>query len=289
MPRTRDMRIGVVGAGVMGRGIAQLLALSGFRLKLCDASTRSIAAAWQEIYARVGRMESEGKIRLGTFTEVKKRLVLSDLSFFSEVDFVIEAVAEDLAIKRRVFGELDRICPPHVMFASNTSSLPISSIASATKRPDRCIGMHFMNPPMLVPLLEIISGDRTSRSTLRRTRALARLLKRAPIILSKDFPGFVVNRTLMAAINEAARLVGEGVATAEDVDASIILGVGSSKGMPILKLADLIGLDVCLAIMRVLATAHGERYAPVEVLTGLVAAGNLGKKTGKGFFEYSGK
>ena len=114
-------------------------------------------------------------------------------------------------------------------------------------------------------------------------------MKRAPIILSKDFPGFVVNRTLMAAINEAARLVGEGVATVEDVDASTILGVGSSKGMPILKLADLIGLDVCLAIMRVLATAHGERYAPVEVLTGLVAAGNLGKKTGKGFFEYSGK
>src|SRR3989338_7893433 len=212
--RARQMKIGIVGMGVMGRGIAQVVAQCRFQVRVFDASVDALGEGIQAIERNLKKLEGKGLLRKETAIEVRGRIVIGNsLSFFSDVDFVIEAVSEDIAVKSKVFQELDGICPPHTIFASNTSHISIAELASATERPKKFVGMHFMNPPPLVALLEIIAGEKTSSGTLRTTRALARLLKRNPIVTSKDEPGFIINSLIMTIINMAAWQVADGRAS----------------------------------------------------------------------------
>lgn len=286
-PDTRKI-IGVVGAGVMGRGIAQVAARAGFSVILFDEDPAARQRAREEIGRHLQKLVKKGTLSPAEADSAMARIEYAKRFFaFANAEFVIEAVSENLDVKLNVFKKLDEVCPPDTILASNTSSLPITRIASATKRPQMCIGMHFMNPPALVPLLEIIKGEKTSQETFETTKEIAVLLKREPIITSQDSPGFIVNRVLMLAINEAAILIEEEICSTEDANHSTIMGVGSSSGMPILELADLIGIDVCVNILRILEDAHGPHFEPSPILTKLVDEGHLGRKSGRGFFEYS--
>lgn len=269
--KIRDRKIGIVGAGAMGLGIAMLCAKAGFRVSITDSSVNMLGS----VHRRASKYLAHESVR--------RIMPTNSLRTFEDVDFVIEAVLEELDVKRKVFAELDKICPPHTIFATNTSSILISAIASAVsdERKKKVVGMHFMNPPALVLLLELIAGVHTSRGTMHTTRALARLLKRNPIIKSPDVPGFIVNRLLMIKLSEAVRLVQLG-ALLEDVN-HVFSGVDA--GMPIFELADFIGLDICLAISREIAKDK-PAFSPGHLLIDLVRNGHLGQKTGKGFFTY---
>lgn len=262
--------IGVVGAGTMGRGIAQVVAESGFDVLLYDNNPDALRSTAERLAQRLG--------------EIKNRLKIAEsLEDFKNADFVIEAVVENLAVKQNIFRSLDAICRQEVILASNTSSIPIAKIAEATSRRDRVMGMHFMNPPYAVTLMELIRSSFTSGETFNSVKNLSLRLRRSPVIESADSPGFIVNLVLMSAINEAAKAVQNGRGTAEDVNKSVIMGVGGSKGMPILELADLIGLDICVDILKTM------KCKPCNLLKTLVKEGSLGRKTGKGFFDYSKK
>lgn len=285
--RAHDMRIGIVGMGVMGRGIAQVAAQCGFQVRVFDASLDALTGGFQAIGRNLEKLEGKGLLGEQTASEVRGRIVIcNSLSFFQDVDFVIEAVSENAAVKCAVFETLDGICPRRTIFASNTSHIQIAELAAAIKRPRKFIGMHFMNPPPLVTLLEIIAGTETSLHTLRTTRELALLLKRDPIVFSRDEAGFIINGLIMPVINNAAWQVEDGRASLEDVNKAVIVGVGGSKAMPILELADFIGLDVCLAMLEDLRVLCGPSYIPAPNIRSLVASGHLGRKTGRGFFEY---
>ncbi|MBI3514706.1 MAG: 3-hydroxybutyryl-CoA dehydrogenase [Proteobacteria bacterium] len=277
----------VIGAGTMGSGIAHVFAQAGLGVTLIEASQPLLDKALAGIAKNMDRQIAKGALsaegKAAALGRIKPALAVEAAK---AAQLVVEAVPESLAVKSDVFKRLDAACGKDAILASNTSSLPIASIAAATSRPDKVIGMHFMNPVPVMKLVEIIRGEKTSDSTYQAVNALTLKLGKVPAC-SKDFPGFIANRILMPMINEAAFVLQGGVATKEDIDT--VMKLGMSHPMGPLQLADFIGLDVCLAIMEVLHKGfHDEKYRPCPLLKQLVEKGRLGKKSGRGFYDYGG-
>ncbi|AUS14440.1 3-hydroxybutyryl-CoA dehydrogenase [Bacillus subtilis] len=278
-------QIMVAGAGQMGSGIAQTAADAGFYVRMYDVNPEAAEAGLKRLKKQLARDAEKGK---RTETEVKSvisRISISQtLEEAEHADIVIEAIAENMAAKTEMFKTLDHICPPHTILASNTSSLPITEIAAVTNRPQRVIGMHFMNPVPVMKLVEVIRGLATSEETALDVMALAKKMGKTAVEVN-DFPGFVSNRVLLPMINEAIFCVYEGVAKPEAIDEVMKLGMNHPIGP--LALADFIGLDTCLSIMEVLHSGLGDsKYRPCPLLRKYVKAGWLGKKSGRGFYDY---
>jgi len=279
-------RVAVVGAGTMGNGIAQTFAAAGAEVVLIDVVEPALKKGLATIEKSLGRFAEKGKITAddaqAAFRRVKPSTTLQDAR---AAELVVEAVLEKVEIKRKVFGELDQLAPAATILATNTSSISITEIAASTRRADRVIGMHFMNPVPLMALVEVIRGQETSDATCQRVLAAARAIGKTPVE-ANDYPGFVSNRVLMPMINEAVFCLMEGVATREAIDTVMKLGMNHPMGP--LALADLIGLDVCLDILHVLHHGLGDdKYRPCPLLRRMVAAGHLGKKSGHGFYDYT--
>ncbi len=278
-------KIGVVGAGQMGAGIAQVAAMNGLSVIMNDIENAFLDRGMKSIEKSLSSL-----LRKDRISEDEKKAALGriqttiEISAMENADFVVEAVIENEALKLDIFKQLDEICTPGCILASNTSSIPITRIAAATKRPPEVIGMHFMNPVPIMKLVEIIRGLATSEETFETTKDLAVRLKKAPVA-ANDFPGFISNRILLPMINEAIFALYEGVGTAEAIDSVMKLGMNHPMGP--LALADLIGLDTCLSILEVLHNGFGDsKYRPCPLLKKYVDAGYLGRKTGRGFYAY---
>jgi len=277
--------VGVIGGGTMGNGIVHVAARSGFKVILHDLEQRFLDRAMSTITKNLDREVAKGRISDDEKSSALSRIVPStEKAPLADADFIIEAVIEDFDAKSKVFQALDAIARPDVILASNTSSISITKIGSTTKRPDKVIGMHFMNPVPMMPLVEIVRALATTDETYQTTKNLAESFGKTPVEVN-DFPGFVSNRVLMPMINEAIYCVMEGVGTAEAVDSIMKLGMNHPMGP--LTLADLIGLDVCLDIMEVLHSGLGDsKYRPCPLLRKMVDAGHLGRKSGQGFYKY---
>jgi 3-hydroxybutyryl-CoA dehydrogenase len=278
-------RVGVIGAGTMGNGIAHVFARSGYAVTLCDVEQRFLDRALETIGKNLDREVAKGKTSAADKATALKRITPAlQRDQLSDCDFVIEAATEKFEIKAEIFRDLDRICGPDVLLATNTSSISITRVAAVTKRPAKIIGMHFFNPVPVMKLMEVIRGLATAQETFETVRDLALKLDKTPVEVN-DAPGFVSNRVLMPLLNEAMFAVMEGVATPEAVDEVFKLGMAHPMGP--LTLADFIGLDVCLDIMRVLQDGLGDpKYRPCPLLIKMVDAGWLGKKSGRGFYKY---
>ena len=276
---------GVIGAGQMGSGIAQVAAASGLRVILNDIKEEFVERGRSGIAANLQRSVDKGKMAAEEREKILARIVpSSDVKDMAAADMVVEAASENEAIKFKLFQMLDEVCAPQVILASNTSSIPIGRIAANTRRPDKVIGMHFMNPVPVMQLVEVICGLATSKETLATTWDLAKKMGKTPA-RSNDFPGFIANRILLPMINEAVFSLYHGVGTKEDIDTVMKLGMNHPMGP--LALADLIGLDTCLAIMNTLHQGLGDsKYRPCPLLRQYVEAGFLGRKTGRGFYTY---
>ncbi len=280
-------KVAVIGAGTMGNGIAHTFAQCGFQVSLIDVSPESLESGLNTVKKNLDRMVKREKI-----SETDKENTLTNISTFtniqsgvSGVDLVVEAATENMDVKLKIFKQLDEICDAHVILASNTSSISITKIGAATSRPDKVIGMHFMNPVPVMKLVEIIRGYATSNEVTTQIMQLSKELKKAPVEVN-DYPGFVANRILMPMINEAIYTLYEGVAGVEEIDTVMMLGMAHPMGP--LHLADFIGLDVCLSILEVLHKGFGNpKYAPCPLLVNMVTAGKLGLKSGEGFYDYS--
>lgn len=277
--------VGVVGSGQMGSGIAHVAASAGLSVLLADTAPEILVRARAAIEKNMDREIVKGKKTPDEKAAALLRIrVTADLSLLAGADLVIEAVTENEAVKRDLFGRLDALLPPDGLLASNTSSISITSLAASTSRPERFIGMHFMNPVPVMALVEVIRGIATSDETASAIEGLARKMGKTPIFCN-DFPGFVSNRVLMPMINEAIFALFEGVAEKEAIDGILKLGMNHPMGP--LALADFIGLDTCLAILRVLHDGFGDpKYRPCPLLVKMVDAGWLGKKSGRGFYAY---
>jgi len=277
--------ITVIGAGTMGNGIAHIFAMKGFKVNLVDVSETALEKAVQTISNNLDRMVVKEKI-----TSADKESTLANLSTYTSLDhsansdLVVEAATERIDLKLKIFSELDLICNENTILASNTSSISITKIASVTKRPDKIIGMHFMNPVPLMKLVEVIRGYATSDATTELVMNLSKQLDKTPVEVN-DYPGFIANRILMPMLNEAIYSLYEGVAGVYEIDTVMKLGMAHPMGP--LQLADFIGLDVCLSILNVLHTGFGNpKYAPCPLLVNMVTAGYLGIKSGEGFYKY---
>lgn len=280
--------VAVLGAGTMGNGIAHVFARYGYRVILRDIEQRFLDQGLETISKNVDREVRKGIVAATEKTTILDRIAkVVTMDEIAAADFVIEAVPEQLELKRAVLSEADRVLRPEAILATNTSSISVTALAAATQRPDRCIGMHFMNPVPVMPLVEVIRALQTSDETFKTTMKLCEKLQKKPVAVA-DSPGFVSNRVLMPLINEAAFCVMEGVAAPEAVDAVMKLGMNHPLGP--LELADFIGLDVCLDIMEVLFGGFGDsKFRPCPLLKKMVAAGWLGKKSGRGFYVYNVK
>ncbi len=278
-------RVGIIGAGTMGNGIAHVFARSGYDVVLCDLEQKFLERALAVISKNLDREVAKAKITELQRTETLARIShTTDRRRLADCDFIVEAASEKLEIKSELFRELDRICRPEVILASNTSSISITKLASTTSRPPKVIGMHFFNPVPVMKLVEVVRGLATSEETFQTVRELSIKLEKTPVEVN-DAPGFVSNRVLMPLLNEAMYAVMEGVATPEAVDEVFKLGMAHPMGP--LALADFIGLDVCLDIMQVLQRGLGDpKYRPCPLLIKMVDAGRLGKKSGQGFYKY---
>jgi len=279
--------IAVIGAGTMGNGIAHVFAQYGYKVNLIDISTEALDKAFKTIEKNLDRMLSKEKIT----TETKEK-TLSNLHKItnlkegvSDADLVVEAATENMDIKLSIFKQMDQFAPANCILSTNTSSISITKIAAVTKRADKVIGMHFMNPVPVMKLVEVIKGYSTSNKTLQTIMELSKIIGKVPVEVN-DFPGFVANKILMPMINEAIITLHEGVAGVEEIDTVMKLGMAHPMGP--LQLADFIGLDVCLAILKVLQDGFGNpKYAPCPLLVNMVTAGKLGVKSGEGFYNWS--
>ena len=279
--------IAVIGAGTMGNGIAHVFAQNGYKVNLIDISTEALDKAFKTIEKNLDRMLSKEKIT----TETKEK-TLSNLHKITnlqegvtDADLVVEAATENMDIKLSIFKEMDQFAPANCILSTNTSSISITKIAAVTKRADKVIGMHFMNPVPVMKLVEVIKGYSTSNKTLETIMELSKIIGKVPVEVN-DFPGFVANKILMPMINEAIITLHEGVAGVEEIDTVMKLGMAHPMGP--LQLADFIGLDVCLAILKVLQDGFGNpKYAPCPLLVNMVTAGKLGVKSGEGFYNWS--
>ena len=279
--------IAIIGAGSMGNGIAHTFAQKGYTVALIDTNALALNKGLNTITANLERMVVKAKI-----TPETKAQTLKNISLFSELeagvsraDIVIEAATEQLEVKLKIFKQLDRVCKPHTILATNTSSLSITQIAAKTSRPEQVIGMHFMNPVPIMPLVEIIRGYNTSKSTLETIITLTKQLDKTPVE-ANDYPGFIANRILMPMLNEAIYSLYTNVANVKAIDTVMKLGMAHPMGP--LQLADFIGLDVCLSILNVMQDGFKDsKYAPCPLLVNMVNAGKLGLKSGEGFYDYS--
>ena len=275
----------VIGGGTMGNGIAHTAAASGFDVSLVDVTESILERAISTITANLQRGVDKGKMTAEERDAIVGRIrPVTDMQRIADADIVIEAIIESLDAKTQLFSRLDQITGPECILASNTSSISITKIAAATKRPEKVIGMHFMNPVPVMTLVEVIRGIATSDETWQQVEDLSRRMGKTPIEVN-DYPGFISNRVLMPMINEAIFTLYEGVATRESIDGVMKLGMNHPMGP--LTLADFIGLDVCLAILRVLEQGFGDpKYRPCPLLVKMVDAGWLGRKSGRGFYDY---
>jgi 3-hydroxybutyryl-CoA dehydrogenase len=279
-------QIAVIGAGTMGLGIAHIMAQYGINVSLIDLNEKILNESKKIISINIDR-----QVRKGVFNENQKNIILSNISFTKEfnesvknAELVVEAVHENFELKKKIIKDLDLICKSDVIISSNTSSLSISSLAQKTHYPDRIIGMHFMNPVPVMPLVEIVVGSCTSEKTIDLTKALTKKINKTPLVVN-DSPGFVSNRILLPMINEAIETLSQGVADVYNIDQIMKLGMGHPMGP--LRLADLIGLDVCLSVLKVLENGFDDKkYSPNQLLIKMVEEGYLGYKTKRGFYGY---
>lgn len=279
--------IAVIGSGTMGSGIAHCFGQYGFEVRLVDLSEEALKKALERIANNLDRQVNKGVLSSEDKTAALKRIhPVTDLKqAVTSADLVVEAATENQTLKSKLFKEVDAVAPAHCIIASNTSSLSITTLASFTKRPEKVIGMHFMNPVPVMRLVEIIKGYQTDDATLMAIETLTRTIEKVPLVAA-DYPGFVANRILLPMINEAIETLFQGVGSVEVIDEMMKLGMGHPMGP--LRLADFIGLDVCLSVLEVLHEGFGkDKYAPCPLLRTMVAAGNLGVKTKRGFYDYS--
>jgi 3-hydroxybutyryl-CoA dehydrogenase len=277
-------KIAVIGAGTMGGGIAQVAAQYGYAVVLEDAKKDYAMAGLAKIADRLEQRVGEGKIKSGEKEKILSRIKTSgSLKDCCDADLIIEAAIESEDIKIEIFKELDALCSKETVFATNTSSISITKLAQATGRPERFVGMHFMNPAYVMKLIEIIRGFRTSQETINMIREVAETMGKTCVVVN-DSPGFVISRVILTMINDAIHCLHEGIAPREGIDT--IMKLGANHPMGPFELADLMGLDICLEILEILHAELGEKYRPSPLLRQMVAAGKLGRKSGEGFYDY---